>query len=283
MNKNDTASAECLVCHIPIKTGFHFCAKCGPPPPDATPVDESGDLSCAPCPWCRATADEKDEWGWLITHKPTCYWLTTHGDPIGRVRVNFSQVEQWNQWSTQKIDVEKHIAEASSLSNRGRFEEAFNVLVHTLRAIRNASPVSPASDPVVQSHKFQSMHGTDSCWHCDSDYAVHPVDVFEIKARGIISQWDDLSDLETRITSALHASFNEGAKAAALQSRSNSCSAGVNAAIEKVQAVSNENDLEDGGFFEAGFIAARTKAVDALIELRDTVSPRGEQEVKDGE
>lgn len=22
-------------------------------------------------------------------------------------------------------------------------------------------------------HEFQSMHGTDSCWHCDSDYAQH--------------------------------------------------------------------------------------------------------------
>jgi hypothetical protein len=22
-------------------------------------------------------------------------------------------------------------------------------------------------------HKFQSMHGTDACWHCDSDYARH--------------------------------------------------------------------------------------------------------------
>lgn len=33
--------------------------------------------------------------------------------------------------------------------------------------------------------------------------------------------------------------------------------------------VQNENDLDDGGFFEAGFIAARTKIVDALIEVAE--------------
>lgn len=30
--------------------------------------------------------------------------------------------------------------------------------------------------------------------------------------------------------------------------------------------VENSNDLNDGGFFEAGFIAAKTKIVDALIK-----------------
>lgn len=32
----------------------------------------------------------------------------------------------------------------------------------------------PLPDP--PKHRFQSMHGTDSCWHCDrgfSDYALH--------------------------------------------------------------------------------------------------------------
>jgi len=52
--------------------------------------------SCRECPWCEALADEKDSWGWLITHKPTCYWLNVRGDSIGRVRVNFSEVEKWN-------------------------------------------------------------------------------------------------------------------------------------------------------------------------------------------
>jgi hypothetical protein len=33
------------------------------------------------------------------------------------------------------VDVEKYITEASALSNRGRFEEAFNVLVNTLRSL----------------------------------------------------------------------------------------------------------------------------------------------------
>lgn len=23
-------------------------------------------------------------------------------------------------------------------------------------------------------HEFQSMHGTDACWYCDSDYGQHP-------------------------------------------------------------------------------------------------------------
>lgn len=27
---------------------------------------------------------------------------------------------------------------------------------------------------IVQSHEFRSMHGTDNCWNCDSDYGLHP-------------------------------------------------------------------------------------------------------------
>lgn len=38
------------------------------------------------------------------------------------------------------------------------------------------------------------------------------------------------------------------------------------AAIEIVTSVQNENELDDGGFFEAGFIAAKTKIIDALLE-----------------
>jgi hypothetical protein len=25
----------------------------------------------------------------------------------------------------------------------------------------------------VRKHEFQSMHGTDTCWHCDTDYGQH--------------------------------------------------------------------------------------------------------------
>lgn len=41
-------------------------------------------------------------------------------------------------------------------------------------------------------------------------------------------------------------------------------------AINIVSGVNNENDLEDGGFFEAGFIAAKTKIIDALIEAEES-------------
>jgi hypothetical protein len=51
-------------------------------------------------------------------------------------------------------------------------------------------------------------------------------------------------------------------------------------AVEIANRIQNENDLNDGGFFEAGFIAAKTKIIDALIEARDT-QPKGE-EVKHG-
>lgn len=53
-----------------------------------------------------------------------------------------------------------------------------------------------------------------------------------------------------------------------------------NDAVELVQAVTNDNDLDDGGFFEAGFIAARTKSIDALIEVRDAALERREGENK---
>jgi len=49
-----------------------------------------------PCPWCGATTDAEDEWGSLITHKPSCYWRNIQGNPIGRVRVNNSDKERWN-------------------------------------------------------------------------------------------------------------------------------------------------------------------------------------------
>jgi len=53
-----------------------------------------------PCPWCRAISDAQDEWGYLITHKESCYWLNSHGDSIGRVRVNYSDAERWNTRAT---------------------------------------------------------------------------------------------------------------------------------------------------------------------------------------
>jgi hypothetical protein len=31
-------------------------------------------------------------------------------------------------------------------------------------------------------HRFQSMHGTDSCWHCDSDLGLHGMTEREAKA-----------------------------------------------------------------------------------------------------
>lgn len=42
------------------------------------------------------------------------------------------------------------------------------------------------------------------------------------------------------------------------------------AAVNIASAVGNETDLNDGGYFEAGFIAAKTKIVDALIAARDS-------------
>lgn len=40
-------------------------------------------------------------------------------------------------------------------------------------------------------------------------------------------------------------------------------------AVDVVNDIENNNDLNDGGFFEAGFIAAKTRILDALIEKRD--------------
>lgn len=54
-------------------------------------------IPCKACPWCGAEGKEYDEWGWLVTHEKGCYWTNIHGDPIGRVRVNYSEVEQWNR------------------------------------------------------------------------------------------------------------------------------------------------------------------------------------------
>jgi hypothetical protein len=47
--------------------------------------------------------------------------------------------------------------------------------------------------------------------------------------------------------------------------------------IETASAVQNDNELNDGGYFEAGFIAARTRIVDALINASATKS-KGETE-----
>jgi hypothetical protein len=44
---------------------------------------------------------------------------------------------------------------------------------------------------------------------------------------------------------------------------------GLAEAVNIASHVENANDLNDGGFFEAGFIAARTKILDALIDARD--------------
>lgn len=77
----------------------------------ADPAAQPAADKAAPCPWCNAEATEQDEWGWLITHKPRCYWLNTHGDPIGRVRVNFSEVAQWNT-RARSAAVDALVAEA---------------------------------------------------------------------------------------------------------------------------------------------------------------------------
>lgn len=37
-------------------------------------------------------------------------------------------------------------------------------------------------------------------------------------------------------------------------------------AIDIISGVQNANELQDGGYFEAGFIAAKTKIIDALLE-----------------
>jgi hypothetical protein len=75
-----------------------------------------------PCPWCRATSDKTDEWGYLITHKLGCYWANIHGDPIGRVRVNFSEVEAWNT----RADLPRATADgpATSYKDKRRLTDA---------------------------------------------------------------------------------------------------------------------------------------------------------------
>jgi hypothetical protein len=60
------------------------------------PQAQPQEAELKPCPWCAAISDERDGWGYLVTHETGCYWTNIHGDPIGRVRVNFSEVEQWN-------------------------------------------------------------------------------------------------------------------------------------------------------------------------------------------
>lgn len=55
-------------------------------------------------------------------------------------------------------------------------------------------------------------------------------------------------------------------EAAIAEARRDERDAAFKEAIKMVQSVANENDLDDGGFFEAGFIAARTKSIDVLLE-----------------
>lgn len=39
------------------------------------------------------------------------------------------------------------------------------------------------ADPASgDAHRFQSMHGTDSCWHCDSDSGLHNMTESEARA-----------------------------------------------------------------------------------------------------
>lgn len=33
--------------------------------------------------------------------------------------------------------------------------------------------ITVVDDDIVQARRFKSMHGTDSCWNCDSDYGLH--------------------------------------------------------------------------------------------------------------
>lgn len=33
--------------------------------------------------------------------------------------------------------------------------------------------VTVVDDDVVRARRFRSMHGTDACWNCDSDYTLH--------------------------------------------------------------------------------------------------------------
>lgn len=33
--------------------------------------------------------------------------------------------------------------------------------------------VTVVDDDIVRARRFQSMHGTDACWNCDSDYTQH--------------------------------------------------------------------------------------------------------------
>lgn len=33
--------------------------------------------------------------------------------------------------------------------------------------------VTVVDDNIVQPRRFKSMHGTDACWNCDSDYGQH--------------------------------------------------------------------------------------------------------------
>lgn len=33
--------------------------------------------------------------------------------------------------------------------------------------------VTVVDNDIVKARRFQSMHGTDACWNCDSDYGQH--------------------------------------------------------------------------------------------------------------
>lgn len=61
-----------------------------------TDLNEHSEERLEPCPWCGALSDATDQWGYLITHKETCYWRNVQGDPIGRIRVCFSEAKRWN-------------------------------------------------------------------------------------------------------------------------------------------------------------------------------------------
>jgi hypothetical protein len=98
--------------------------------------------------------------------------------------------------------------------------------------------------------------GAPTAWHFKEVRAEHdPLRVELSAAQQSLAEWESHRDglIELVQTAEKNA---ETARADAIRE-----------CVDAVQAVQNTNDLDDGGFFEAGFIAARTKSIDALLDL----------------
>lgn len=58
-------------------------------------------------------------------------------------------------------------------------DREFPLYADDIEAARNLEPIrcfmcdGEIVAALQEPHKFQSMHGIDACWHCDSDYGQH--------------------------------------------------------------------------------------------------------------